>query len=210
MLMIFQLYMHTGRQTDEADISQSLRHLAEMAIQGDRHAFEQIMMIFREDIFRMVYARTQSRMDAEDLTQEIFIKAYHKISSLKDSTLLKAWLYRIALNKVKDIHRKQALLSMLFISRKNEDDEPDIAANESSALENIQKKQFWNALNLFTQKLGSIEKEVFRLKYIDNLSIPEISTILDKNESTIKTHLYRAVIKFQKETHLIEMAKGEN
>jgi RNA polymerase sigma-70 factor (ECF subfamily) len=196
-----------SRQTDDTSESQSLRQLAEKARLGDSYAFEQIVLRFREDIFRMVYARTQSKMDAEDLTQEIFIKAYHKISGLKDNTLLKAWLYRIAINKVRDIHRKRALLSMLFISRKNEDDEPDIAADEASVLEQIQKKQFWNALNLFTQKLGSIEKEVFKLKYIDNLSIPEISQILDRNESTIKTHLYRAVRKFHKETSLIEMAK---
>jgi len=57
--------------------------LVEKARAGSRIAFEQLVDLFQEDIFRTVYYRTRSRMDAEDLTQDIFIKAFKNLSGLK-------------------------------------------------------------------------------------------------------------------------------
>ncbi len=192
------------------DIDPNGHFLAEQAAKGDKEAFEQLVQIYRENIFRMVYVRTQSKMDAEDLTQEVFMKAFNNISRLKDCSLFKTWLYRIAVNSVRDHHRKRILSAFFFLSHgKDDEDGMDVhPSNDSTALDHVMKKQFHDNLKNFLAKLGHYEKEVFQLKYLDHLSIPEISTVLNKNENTVKTHLYRAVKKFRLETALISLAEG--
>ena len=95
----------------------NLTHLVGNAKSGDRASIEELAILFHKEIFRMVYYRTGSRMDAEDLTQEIFIKMSKNLNSLKDPSRFKAWLYSIALNRVRDFYRKKKLLSFLTLQQ---------------------------------------------------------------------------------------------
>jgi RNA polymerase sigma-70 factor (ECF subfamily) len=61
------------------------------------------------------------------------------------------------------------------------------------------RKDFWRQIGLILKKLPTMEREVFLLRFFDHLSIKEIAGVLKKSESTIKTHLYRALAKFKKE-----------
>jgi RNA polymerase sigma-70 factor, ECF subfamily len=100
--MLSWMIMQPGPVQFHDDIKPTDNLLTEQAVNGDKKAFEQLVRKYRESIFSMVYFRTQSRMDAEDLTQDIFMNAYGSISRLKDSSLFKTWLYRIAVNKLND------------------------------------------------------------------------------------------------------------
>jgi RNA polymerase sigma-70 factor (ECF subfamily) len=71
----------------------------------------------------------------------------------------------------------------------------------------VLKAEFWHQINLILRKLSRMEKEVFVLRFFDHLSISEIAGALKKSESTIKTHLYRALAKFKKEGRLRQMLK---
>ncbi|MEJ2024773.1 MAG: sigma-70 region 4 domain-containing protein, partial [Deltaproteobacteria bacterium] len=62
------------------------------------------------------------------------------------------------------------------------------------------KKDFWNQVGGFLKKLSRVEKEVFLLRFLDHLTLKEIAETLGKGESTVKTHLYRALRKFRNET----------
>ncbi len=145
----------------------------------------------------MVYARVQSRTDAEDLVQDVFLKAYGSLSSLRDPELFKAWLYRIAVNKVKDFRRRQKLTSLFsFAEDGKEQDPPDMGPD---SYDNLAGKQFWARFNEFIKKLPKLQQEVFRLRFLDHLSITEIAVTLERSESAVKTHLYRAIEKFKNE-----------
>jgi len=63
----------------------------------------------------------------------------------------------------------------------------------------IEKKRFWKQVKTMLHKLSSMERQVFTLRFMDHRNINEIASILDKNESTIKTHLYRALNKVRGE-----------
>lgn len=184
-------------QVKDADDHSSLKAAVRMAAAGDRAAFEGLINRFQGEIFRMVYYRTSSRMDAEDITQEVFINAYRGVSSLKDPDIFRSWLYRIALNAVRDFYRKKRVRSIitLFTGEKNEEQVPA----EDCGQDHLEKKEFWEGLGRFMSRLSASEREIFRLKFLDDLNIREITEILGKNESTVKTHLYRAVDKFRKE-----------
>lgn len=178
--------------------------LAKRAADGDRAAFDRLVDLFWEDIFRMVYYRTFSRLDAEDLTQDIFMRAYSNIGGLRKFDRFRPWLFSIAVNMVRDFHRKNRLLSIFRVSDRLE--EPDLPETQTqdrpSPLDLVLKQEFWKRVREFSDSLPRLEREVFLLRFMDHLTINEIAAALKKNENTVKTHLYRAVNKFRKKPGL--------
>jgi RNA polymerase sigma-70 factor, ECF subfamily len=197
----------TGQEYGETAPDPCLSAEVMSAAAGDRAAFEALMGRFQGEIFRMAYYRTLSRMDAEDITQDVFIKAFRGVESIRDPGMFKSWLYRIALNAINDFYRKKRLRSIFtFFS---DDREEGQAPEDDHASGHLENKEFWSRLKTFLSRLSAAEKEVFRLKYLDELNIREISAVLGKNESTVKTHLYRAVDKFRNEKELCGFLKEE-
>lgn len=181
------------------------------AKEGSVLAFNQIVNLYQEDIFRMVYYRTHSKMDSEDITQDIFLKVFKNLSSLKDVNRFKGWLYRIALNRIRDFYRKKRVLS-IFKDLNDEDNRlPTHTDSEDSsdAVDSLIKKEFWERIVQITEKLSYMEREVFLLRFFDHLSIKEIASTLNRSESTIKTHLYRSLLKFKNEPSIRRLRRED-
>jgi RNA polymerase sigma-70 factor (ECF subfamily) len=175
--------------------------LVEQARKGNRSAFAQLAERFHEDIFRMVFYRMRSRHDAEDVTQDVFLKAYQNISTIRETGKFRGWLYSIALNRVRDFQRKKRFRALFKAEDENIETHASANADSSQpeALDHVLKEDFWRQIGLIMKKLSDMEREVFMLRFFDHLGINEIAGALKKNESTIKTHLYRALAKFKKE-----------
>jgi RNA polymerase sigma-70 factor (ECF subfamily) len=186
---------------------QEVTSLAEKARNGDRSAFETLVGLFHGEVFRMVYYRTRSRMDAEDLTQDIFLSAYKNLGSLKDLERFRPWLFRIAVNRVHDFHRRKRFLAFFGIT--NEEDEPERGDREihdnPQALDQLLKHEFWSMVANLSKRFSPMEREVFMLRFMDQLGLREIAEILHKSESAVKTHLYRALKKFKDDSAFQEM-----
>ena len=180
-------------------------------LDGDRAGFDQIVTIYQERIFRMAYYRTGSRMDAEDLTQDIFIKALKGLPTLKDIEHFGPWLFSIARNRIRDFKKKKQLLVFFGIEGERKGYElSDIETHDNpQGVKDILRKEFWDQLKSLMEKLSRWEREVFLLKYLDQLTIREISQVLNKSESAVKTHLYRAIGKFKKTPEFIQLLQGE-
>ena len=181
--------------------SAQLAALVNQARAGNRSALTQLADQFHQEIFRMVFYRTRSRVDAEDITQDVFLKAFQKISSVKEAAKFRGWLFSIALNRVRDFQRKKRFRSLFKKEDENIESHPiePSDGNQPEALEQVLRKDFWRQVGLILEKLPRMEREVFLLRFFDHLSIKEIAGVLNKNESTVKTHLYRALAKFKKE-----------
>ena len=181
--------------------SAELVALVQQAREGNRSALTQLADRFHQDIFRMVFYRIRSRVDAEDITQDVFLKAFQKISSVKDAAKFRGWLFSITLNRIRDFQRKKRFRSLFKTEDENIEshpiEKPD--SDQPEALELVMKQDFWRQIGLIMKKLSNMEREVFLLRFFDHLSIKEIADVLKKNQSTIKTHLYRALAKFKKE-----------
>jgi RNA polymerase sigma-70 factor (ECF subfamily) len=182
--------------------------LVEKAKFGNRASIAQLVDLFYKDIYRMVYYRTHSRMDAEDLTQEIFMQMVKSIPRLKDTTCFRVWLFRIALNRVRDFCRKKRW-AFLDTTTEIANVDKEIADNHSNPENLMIKKEFWKQFNQFTESLTRWEREVFILRFVGHLGIREIAEILNKNDSTVKTHLYRALKKFKQSHKFHNLIKGE-
>ena len=64
-------------------------------------------------------------------------------------------------------------------------------------MEHLERREFCEKVNAMLERLSQMEKEVFLLRFFDDLGIREISEVINKSQSTVKTHLYRALKKFK-------------
>lgn len=181
---------------------------ADKAKAGSEQAINRLIREYHRDIYKMVYYRTGSEMDAEDITQEIFLKMIKSLKNLRDTSLFKSWLYRIAVNCVADYYRKKKLLSMLVPSRSLFDPEIEPADAAETPSEILLKKDFYKGLYGFSRQLSAKEKEVFLLRFVDQLTVREIAETLKKGESTIKTLLYRGIRKFRENNEFRHLLGG--
>jgi len=183
------------------DTSAQLAALVNQARAGNRSALAQLADQFQQEIFRMVFYRIRSRVDAEDITQDVFLKAFQKISSVKEAAKFRGWLFSIALNRIRDFQRKKRFRSLFKTEDENIEAHPveSTDSDQPEVLAQVLQKDFWRQVGLILKKLPPMESEVFLLRFFDHLTIREIAGVLKKNESTVKTHLYRALAKFKKE-----------
>ena len=189
-----------------------LTELVEQASKGNRLAFERLIDRFQGDIYRMIYYRVRARMDAEDLTQDVFIRAYRNIFRLREPDRIRSWLFTIAVNRVNDYLRNKRVRSIFKSSAEGADfyTETSHPQEQPEALEQILKEDFWRQIEHIAKTLSKMEREVFMLRFLDGLSIYEIAQVLKKSESTVKTHLYRALTKFKKEKSLRQFLQEDS
>jgi RNA polymerase sigma-70 factor (ECF subfamily) len=113
---------------------------------------------------------------------------------------------------VRDFYRKKRIQNFFNFSGLNEDTLPSQqSANQETpaAIQNITKQDFWKQVDNFLDHLSKMEREVFLLKYLDQLRIAEISRVLERSESTVKTHLYRALVKFKNASSIIQCLRED-
>lgn len=188
-----------------------LTELVEQASQGNRSAFDRLIDRFQGDIYRMIYYRIRTPMDAEDLTQDVFIRAYRSMNRLREPDRFRSWLFTIAVNRVNDYLRNKRVRSIFKSSDEQTEFYPEAGRSQQQpeALEQVLKEDFWRQIAQIAKKLSKMEREVFMLRFLDGLSLYEIAQVLKKSESTVKTHLYRALTKFKKEKALRHFLKED-
>jgi len=199
-----------GAQDEPGTKSQQIISFVERAREGDRVAFGYLVSLFYEDIFRMAYFRTHSEIDAEDLAQDIFIQAFKGLKRLKKADRFRSWLFSIAVNRVRDFQRRRQLFSFFGIHGEHGaiKMEADEERDEPEPLREVMKRDFWDQVGTFLERLSRLEREVFIMRFMDQLTLKEIAETLGKGESTVKTHLYRALKKFKKEAGILRLIGG--
>jgi RNA polymerase sigma-70 factor (ECF subfamily) len=197
-----------GSQTPEPQLTQ----MVEKARDGNRPAFDQLIDRYQGDIYRMIFYRIRRQMDAEDLTQDVFVRAYRSIAQLREPGRFRSWLYTIAVNRVNDYLRKKKVRSIFKSADEGPEVQPEAEEHREKpeALEHVLKEDFWRQVGRIAKKLSKMEREVFLLRFMDDLNIVEIAQILKKSESTVKTHLYRALAKFKKEKGLRQFLQEDS
>jgi RNA polymerase sigma-70 factor (ECF subfamily) len=191
--------------------NQAILDLVEEARAGKQAAFAQLVELFQRDIYLMVYYRTRSRMDSEDLTQEVFLKAFKGLERLRDASRFRPWLYSIAVNRVRDFHRRRLWMGMLGLSAgpQEADDVYEEVDSDPGPLDQILRREFWDEINRASQRFSRSEREVFYLRFLDHLNVREIAETLEKSEGTVKSLLHRALLKLRDETNFLTLYQGE-
>lgn len=176
-----------------------LRALVEAAAGGRRDAFGRLVERYRERLFRMICYRVRSPGDAEDILQDVFVQALRNLWRLKDPDRFQSWIYTIAANRIKDHYRRGRWRALFVGGAAEETGGAESAADPAGqdTLDAMARKDFWRRLEPFMKQLSPKEREVFLLRFMDDLDIKEIADVVHTSESTVKTHLYRALEKFK-------------
>ena len=169
-----------------------LLELIEDAKAGDAGAFDVLYKKYYSLLYRYVYMRTKDRNDAEDLTQNIFVKIWKAIPNFRSGGEPMAYLYKIAKNTIIDHWRK--------ISHKEivSDDIIVLLAEEISAAEKDGEEAYKELISLF-DNLSPLEKEILLFIYVEDLSYAEIAKMTGKNEAAIRQIKSRAVKSLREE-----------
>ena len=166
---------------------------------GDTEAFTPIVLMYRERIYKLIYRWVRHHETAEDLCQEVFLKAWQALPEFKGESLIYSWLHRIAVNCSKDYLRKQKRQFVCAYEElpDNADDMLQMTQMQPGPEEIFEKKELKSIISGCVHQLPFHQHRVFCLHYRDGLLIKEIASRLNKSESTIKSHLYHARQKLQ-------------
>lgn len=160
-------------------------------------AIETIMDLYGDDVKKFVYMYLKNEEDANDVTQEVFLTVYFKISTFKGNSTLKSWIYSIAANKCKD-HLKSYSLRYSKLIKKISLQQQTVELYKGDLSDECVHDVDRNALFDGVMELPVKYREVIILYYYKDLSIKEISLILNLKESTLQSRLLRARKKLQK------------
>lgn len=156
--------------------------LVKRAIKDDREAFEDLINMYFDRLYKEAYLRCKHEEDAKEIVQETIYKAYRNIKSLKEPKYFKTWLSKILINVSNDYMRKNGMIEL-------EHDENDYVKKVHNHDQIEIKIDLYNAMDELEDKY----KDVIILRYIEDLKIEDISKILERPVNTIKTHIRKAI-----------------
>lgn len=166
-----RLFSKKIKLTEEID-------LVNEAKKGSDQAFEELINIYKEYLYKMAFIYTKNEHDALDIYQETVYKGYLNIDKLKDSSYFKTWITRILINNVNMKNR--------HVNRfKDVEVEDYIGEIEYSSIE--EKIDLYDAIDVLEEKY----KTPIILQYFQDLTISQISKIMDCNENTVKSYIRR-------------------
>ncbi len=159
---------------------------------GHREAFSELVRRHHERIFQTVYALVGNRDDADDLVQDVFLKAYCSLSSFQGQSQFYTWLYRIGVNCcldwMKSRNRRKNLLQ-----EKTERHEPEKAFSHPEASDRrVLRRELQEILEEALATLPPEYRSAVVLREIDGLSYDEIASVLGCSDGTVKSRLFRA------------------
>nr|WP_300005632.1 RNA polymerase sigma factor [Tissierella sp.] len=144
-------------------------------------AYDELINLYGNKLLRTCFLINKDEKEAEDIVQETFIKVFNSIKKFKGDSSLYTWIYRILQNTIKDRYRNNILTTPY----------EDYTASEDNMEEIVIDKENRKILKEELDKINFIYKQVIVLFYFDDLSIKEISQVLDEKEGTIKSKLSR-------------------
>jgi len=165
--------------------------LVEQSKQGDEEAFGVLVKKYKTKVFNLAYSFTRDRETADDLAQEVFIKVYYALEKFKFKSGFGTWLYRIAVNHLKDHlrkHAKERHISLEALGREPSLSEDEIKKKEKAQEVADRKKLLYQALRSLPEKY----QVILSLRDIQGHSYEEIAGILKLSPGTVDSRLHRA------------------
>jgi RNA polymerase sigma-70 factor (ECF subfamily) len=161
--------------------SNTEEQLVQRAKAGDRNAFAQIYDLYADSVYRFVFSRVSSEAAAEDLTSQVFLKAWESIARFHERGVpFRAWLFRIARNSVIDHYRtSKPHVCIDLIPNESADPDGDVAAKVETKWE---EEKLAEAMTQLTED----QQQVLALKFLAGLSTEEAALVMGKRAGAIR------------------------
>ncbi len=178
------------------------RELVRRLQAGDRDAFRDLVERHKRDVYALAYDLCGSREDAEDLSQDVFIKAFRAIGGFRADAKLGSWLYRITMNTHIDNTRRRPVQLVSI-------DTPPAGAPEGDRVVALPPSpaagpdtiagaaRFSADVELALDALSAQERGVFVLRHYHDMRIREIAASMSIADGTVKSILFRSIRKLR-------------
>lgn len=171
----------------KADQLSPLEELALRSADGDESAFAEIYGTLLDPVFRYLFWNLNSREDAEDLAEEVFLKCLVNIGGYDPKRgPFKAWAFRIAHNLLVDHQRRQG-------RRGQEELREDLRDRTSSAPESLEEEERARAVRETLEELPSNQRQVIAMKYFAEMSNAEVAKAMGRSEGAVNALQHRAL-----------------
>jgi RNA polymerase sigma factor (sigma-70 family) len=164
---------------------------------GDIEAFGELVRRYQKPVFRIVLRMVRSPDDADDLTQDTFVRAHRGLKTFKDEYDFHPWLYRIAVNQAINFLNKRKRQAAADL---DEVPEGDIRAGPEpeSPLQSASRQELLTRLESALDKLPEEQRTVFLLRVQEGLSYEEIAETMETPKGTVMSRLARARMALRK------------
>lgn len=167
--------------------------LVQQAQDGKTEAFSVLVDRYRQKVFQTCMGFLHNTDDAEDLTQEIFVKAWNAMGSFDRRAAFSTWLYRISVNKAINQTRRNKLRTFTGINDEVTESGYADEDAENNLMRSEQREQIKNAVS----KLKTRQKKAFVLFYYQELSLTEVADVLEMSPKATESLIFRARKKLQ-------------
>jgi RNA polymerase sigma-70 factor (ECF subfamily) len=172
---------------------QDEKNLVHKARQGDKEAFTELYESHFDKIYRYMVMKIGNKAEAEDMTQQVFIRAYESIGSYQWQGIpFSAWLFRIAHNQIVDFIRKASKKPTVPL-----DESLPIVGDSNPQME-VEVKLNMEQVTMAARQLTKAQREVISLRFAGGLSISEVASAMHKSEGAIKALQHSAILALRK------------
>ena len=177
-------------------ISTDTHELIEQAKSGDAKAFRQLFEQHKQPVFSFIARMIGHHHDAEDILQEVFVKVYWNLSTLRDAQAFKGWLFSAARNESINYLRKYRRRRLDSLEKYNEDKMELPAMSDDSRHTNPEHEavdaELQNAVRLALNEVPEVYREAFILGVLEGYSYKEVGKILGCSVTNVKSRVFRA------------------
>ena len=177
------------------------KDLIRKAKQGDMLAFGELILKHEKIVYNLALRMMNHSEDAQDIAQEVFLKAYRSLANFDERSAFSTWLYRLTTNVCIDFLRSRKRHDALSLTTEEEEDriqELEISDEaplpEEQLLYGEQKAQIRAAM----AQLDEEARTILALRVVEDLPYEQIAEVLDLNTGTVKSRLARARMKLKK------------
>jgi RNA polymerase sigma-70 factor, ECF subfamily len=161
------------------------------AANGDAAAWESLVGIHQEAVFRLAYLLLGDPDDAKDIAQDSFLRAWRHLRSFDTTRRLRPWLLSITANLARN--RRRSAGRYLGALMRSFREEPVSERIEEQSARDLQARELWKAV----QRLNLLDQQIVYLRYFLELTVTETAEILNVPEGTVKSRLSRALEKLR-------------
>jgi RNA polymerase sigma-70 factor (ECF subfamily) len=165
------------------------RALVEAAAGGSREAFDELVRRHQAAMITLARVLTSGRGDAEDLAQDVFVRAWRSLRSFRGESTFRTWLHRVAINVIRTSQSRQGRLMRVFVSRDRDDMPSDPASGEEPVDATLARRQ------VIDRALATLPDELriaVTLRDMQGLDYKEIAAALDVPIGTVESRIFRA------------------
>jgi RNA polymerase sigma-70 factor (ECF subfamily) len=162
--------------------------LVARAAAGSREAFDEIVRRYRRRVYSLVRALTSRDNEAEDLVQDVFVRAFRAIAAFRGDSAFRSWLYRIALNVVHTHHEKRRTREAALAISLHMSSVDDVAGAQNLEEDVVRRQAIDRALAELPEDL----RVLVVLRDVQGLKYDEIAKIVKTPRGTVESRLFRA------------------